>query len=160
MEQTHVPKRPKGWRRSLYRLPLKLYHLGLGRLMGDRFIHLIHMGRISGVAREVVLEVVEHAHAEDVYYLASGWGTRSDWYRNILKTGQVKAQVGGRKFTGQASPAQAELAAEVFSRYGQRHPRALQTLARGMGYQIEPDHESYRALGRVIPVVGIRVVRP
>lgn len=157
MEKTHEPRRPKGWTRTLYRLPLTLYHLGLGPLLGGRFIHLIHTGRVSGVQREVVLEVVEYVDLEDLYYLASGWGKASDWYRNILKTPQVEAQVAGRKFRGQASPVTPEQAAEVFSRYGQRHPRALRTLARGMGYRIDADDESYRSLGRVVPVVQIRV---
>ncbi|TFH38094.1 MAG: nitroreductase family deazaflavin-dependent oxidoreductase [Anaerolineales bacterium] len=159
MEKTHEPKRPRGWARVFYRLPLKLYSFGLGSLLGERFIHLVHTGRVSGLRREVVLEVVEHVHAGDIYYVASGWGARSDWYLNILKDPKVAAQVGSRKFCAQAEPVAPALAAEVFSRYGQRHPRTLQTLARGMGYRIRPGDESYRALGRVIPVVGIRVER-
>jgi deazaflavin-dependent oxidoreductase (nitroreductase family) len=157
MKKTHEPKRPKGWTRTLYRLPLTLYHIGLGSLMGGRLIHLIHTGRKSGVEREVVLEVVEHVDQEDLYYLASGWGKASDWYRNILMTPRVEAQVAGRKFRGRASPVSPEQAAEVFSRYGQRHPRALQTLARGMGYRIEATDEDYRALGLVTPVVAVHV---
>ena len=157
MEKAHEPKRPSGWTRALYRLPLKLYHIGLGLLMGGRFIYLIHTGRESGLRREVVLEVVEHVDRDDIYYLASGWGKDSDWYRNILKTPQIEAQVGGRKFRGRASPVQPEQAAEVFSSYGNRHPRALQALARGMGYRIEASDTDYRALGLVTPVVAINV---
>jgi len=157
MEKTHEPKRPKGWMRALYRFPLKFYHVGLGVLMGGRFIHLIHTGRESGLRREVVLEVVEHVDRDDIYYLASGWGKGSDWYRNILKNPRIEAQVGRRKFRGRASPVEPDQAADVFSRYGQRHPRALQTLARGMGYRIEAIDEDYRALGLVTPVVAISV---
>jgi deazaflavin-dependent oxidoreductase (nitroreductase family) len=157
MKITHEPKRLKGWTRALYRLPLKLYHVGLGSLMGGRFLHLIHTGRVSGLRREVVLEVVEHVEGEDLYYLASGWGHSSDWYRNILKTPRVEAQVGRRTFRGRADPVKPEQAAELFSRYGQRHPRALQTLARGMGYRIEARDSDYRALGREIPVVVVYV---
>ena len=157
MEKTHEPRPPTGWRRALYRLPVMFYRLGLGTLLGGRFIHLIHTGRKSGLRREVVLEVVEHVAGDDIYYLASGWGESSDWYRNILKNPQIDGQVGGRAFRGHASPVQPEHAAEVFSRYGQRHPRALKTLARGMGYRIEANDQDYRALGRAIPVVAIDV---
>jgi deazaflavin-dependent oxidoreductase (nitroreductase family) len=157
MEKTHEPKRPTGLTRAFYRLPIKLYHAGLGAFLGGRFIHLIHTGRKSGLRREVVLEVVEHVEEGDLYYLASGWGNRSDWYRNVLHTPQVEAQVGKRKFTGRMQAVQPDQAAEVFFHYGQRHPRALQTLARGMGYRIVPEADAYRALGRVIPVVCLHV---
>jgi deazaflavin-dependent oxidoreductase (nitroreductase family) len=157
MKKIGEPKRPQGIIRLLYRLPLSLYRLGLGVLMGGRFIHLIHIGRKSGLRREAVIEVIESDSKADVYYLASAWGDRSDWYLNILLTAEVEAQVGGRRFYGRAEKIHRGDAAEVFSGYGRRHPRTLQTLARVMGYQIEAKDEDYRALGDVIPVVAIQV---
>ena len=157
MQKLSEPRRPEGLTRFLYRLPLGLYRIGLGALMGGRFMHLIHTGRKSGRRREAVIEVVEFDHSADVYYLASGWGDRSDWYRNILSTPEVEAQVGRRKFSGRAAKMDACVAAELFSRYGERHPRALQALARVMGYRIDADDAEYRSLGRVVPVVAIHV---
>jgi deazaflavin-dependent oxidoreductase (nitroreductase family) len=157
MEKISEPRQPSGFNRMLYRMPLMIYRLGLGPWMGERFIHLVHTGRKSGKLREVVLEVVEYKQEEDTYYLASGWGERSDWYRNILKTPQVEAQVGQRRFRGRAEKVTLDQAAELFSRYGRRHPRALKTLARVMGYRIDASDESYRSLGRAVPVVGVHV---
>jgi deazaflavin-dependent oxidoreductase (nitroreductase family) len=157
MEKIGEPKRPTGLSRFLYRMPIALYRMGLGALMGGRFIHLIHIGRKSGLKRETVIEVVEYDAREDVYYLASGWGEGSDWYRNVLTTPEVNAQVGGRRFHGSAEKIDKEAAAELLSRYGKRHPRPLQTLARVMGYRIEPNDTDYRALGSEIPVVAIHV---
>jgi deazaflavin-dependent oxidoreductase (nitroreductase family) len=125
--------------------------------MGGRFIYLVHIGRKSGLKREAVIEVVEYNEMEDVYFLASGWGEGSDWYRNVLKTPEVEAQVGGRRFRGHAEKIDVEAAAELFSRYGMRHPRTLQSLARVMGYRIEANDMEYRALGREIPVIAIHV---
>jgi deazaflavin-dependent oxidoreductase (nitroreductase family) len=157
MEKIGEPKRPKGLTRALYRIPIALYRMGLGALMGERFLHLTHTGRSTGLKREAVIEVVDHDDRADVYYLASGWGRKSDWYRNVLATPQVHAQVGRRKFQGRAWIVDGEDASALFWRYGNRHPRTLQALARVMGYRIQADDEDYRALGRVVPVVAIHV---
>ena len=157
MEKIGEPKRPAGFSRLLYRMPIVFYQLGLGSLMGGRCIHLVHIGRKSGLKREAVIEVVVYNEMEDVYFLASGWGEGSDWYRNVLKTPEVEAQVGGHRFRGHAEKIDVEAAAELFSRYGKRRPRTLQSLARVMGYCIEANETEYRALGREIPVIAIHV---
>lgn len=157
MEKIREPKRPQGLIRWFYRFPLIFFRLGIGRWMGGRFMHLIHTGRVSGLRREAVVEVVEYEAEGDIYYLASGWGERSDWFRNIQKTPEVEAQVGVRKFLGNATVVNSEKAGEIFTYYGQRHPGALQALARVMGYRIDANEESYRALGAEIPVVQIKV---
>jgi deazaflavin-dependent oxidoreductase (nitroreductase family) len=131
--------------------------MGLGALMGSRFIHLVHIGRNSGLRRETVIEVVDHEPDGDVYYLVSAWGKRADWYLNIEKTPQVNAQVGRHNFIGRAELVSQDQAVEVILRYGCRHPRTLQMLARTMGYRIATDEESYRALGRELLMVAIHV---
>jgi deazaflavin-dependent oxidoreductase (nitroreductase family) len=141
----------------MYRLPIGLYRAGLGAVMGDRFLHLTHTGRKTGLLREAVIEVVVFDPQADIYYLASGWGKQSDWYQNILATPSIVAQVGRRKFNGRAVPETAEKGADLFAHYGERHPRALQTLARVMGYRIDATEDEYRALGREVPVVAVHV---
>lgn len=44
--------------RALFRAPILLDRLGLGGLLGHRFLLLTHTGRTSGRPRQVVLEVV------------------------------------------------------------------------------------------------------
>jgi hypothetical protein len=39
-------------------LPIYLYRLDLGWLLGHRFLMLVHQGRRSGLLRETVLEVI------------------------------------------------------------------------------------------------------
>ena len=39
-------------------MPIYLYRLDLGRLLGHRFLLLVHRGRKSGLLRETVLEVI------------------------------------------------------------------------------------------------------
>ena len=70
---------PHGLMRWLLRAPVWLYRLGLGGLLGDRFLLLTHIGRKSGQLRQNVLEVVEHDEATGAYVIASGWGDKADW---------------------------------------------------------------------------------
>ena len=68
------PQLPRGWRRRLARLPLGLYRVGLGFLFGKRLLLLHHTGRVSGLDRTVVLEVVAHDPEQGSWTLASGFG--------------------------------------------------------------------------------------
>lgn len=60
-EPAHVPlvrARPHPLLRPLFRAPALLYRLGLGRLLGRRFLLLEHRGRTTGRLRRTPLEVV------------------------------------------------------------------------------------------------------
>ncbi len=58
---------PKGIKRLFFRFPIVLYKIGLGPLLGERFLKLTHTGRKSGLERETVLEVVKHNREAGVY---------------------------------------------------------------------------------------------
>ena len=51
---------PAGLTRFLFRIPIHVYRLRLGRLVGSRLLLLNHIGRVSGKPRRTVLEVAEH----------------------------------------------------------------------------------------------------
>jgi len=59
----HKPLRdtnlPKGIFRLLMRIPILLYQVGLGRILGGRFLMLTHIGRNSGIPKRAVLEVIK-----------------------------------------------------------------------------------------------------
>ena len=110
--------------RWLMRGPIWLYRARLGIVFGSRVLLLEHIGRRSGAKRHVVLEVVDHP-APSTYIVASGFGSRAQWYRNVTANPSVKVQVASR------APASAtarvltddEAAASLMS-YSHRHPRA------------------------------------
>jgi deazaflavin-dependent oxidoreductase (nitroreductase family) len=56
---------------------------------------LEHIGRKSGAPRYVVLEVVDHA-SRDVYIVASGFGRKAQWFRNIQANPRVRVYIGSR----------------------------------------------------------------
>lgn len=60
-----------------------LFRAGLGPLLGRRFLLLHHVGRVSGSDRRAVLEVVAYEAPYRCWTVASGFGPRSDWYRNL-----------------------------------------------------------------------------
>jgi hypothetical protein len=62
--------------RLAFQLPIWLYRLRLGWLLGDRFLLLPHIGRKSGQVRQTVLEVVRHDHSTN-YVITSGWSAQT-----------------------------------------------------------------------------------
>src|SRR4051812_4666287 len=84
--------------RVVMRLPIWLYRLGFGWLLGERFLLLNHVGRNSGRFWRTVLEVVAHDQRTDTYLIASGWGEHADWLRNIAHNPHVLVYAGARRF--------------------------------------------------------------
>lgn len=155
VEKLKQTKPPSGFTRWLYRLPILLYRAGLGWMLGSRFLLLEHIGRVTGKRRQTVLEVVDSEPASGIFYVVAAWGERADWYQNIKSISEVSYQVGRRHFEGKARPLPQEEAEQVFLAYGHSHPRALQSLMRVLGYRIESNDQSYRALAEHLPVVKL-----
>lgn len=111
-------------RRALARAPIRLYRLGLGFLLGDRMLLLEHVGRRSGHRRSVVLEVTDRP-GPGRYVVVSGFGERAQWFRNVRAEPRVRVSMGRRRgvpATAHRLPRQR--AAELFTEYPSRHPRA------------------------------------
>ncbi|MGI5322237.1 nitroreductase family deazaflavin-dependent oxidoreductase [Actinomadura nitritigenes] len=157
MEIPNRPPPPSGLRRTLFRLPVHLYRMGLGPLFGDRFLLLEHVGRASGEPRQAVVEVVERSG--DDYVVCSGFGPRSDWYRNLLKTPRATVRVGRSRFAVTARPLAPEEGGELMIRYAPRHPRSTARLLRYMGFIVNGTKDDYRRVGRELPFVCLSRVR-
>lgn len=139
------------------RLPIWLYRLHLGWLLGERFLLLTHIGRSSGMPRQAVIEVVAHDKDMDMYFVVSGWGKKSDWYQNVHKTPSVIVQVAGRKFRAEAEFIPVENAIRILEIYARKHPvafRELTGLFLGKGMQAGSD--ASRQLAERMPMVAFR----
>ena len=114
--------------RTLMRLPIRLYHARLGFLFGSRILMLEHLGRRTGARRHVVLEVVDHP-TPDTYVVASGFGRRAQWFRNVSAEPRVRVWVGRRGATAatarKLTMAEADAALDAYVR---RHRRAWNTM--------------------------------
>jgi deazaflavin-dependent oxidoreductase (nitroreductase family) len=151
----------KGLLRIGVRLPVLLYRARLGWILGDRFLMLTTSGRKSDLPHQTVLEVVLHDQETDIYYIASGWGERSDWLRNIQKTPTVVVNVGLRQFEAVAIRLSQEDAERVLTDYACQHPHAARFLTRLMvGLQLDTTEDQNRSLAHSIPLVALRPVIP
>lgn len=144
---------PRGIARWLYRLPIKIYSIGLGRIFGYRFLLLTHTGRKSGLARNVVLEVVSHDKAEQTFVVAAGFGPTSDWYLNILADPLVIIESGNMKQKMKATVISEDAAGWEMLAYARKHPMAARELSKLMGYKVDGSEEDYRAFGKTLKMV-------
>jgi deazaflavin-dependent oxidoreductase (nitroreductase family) len=81
--------------RLVFRAPILLYRLGLGRLLGHQFLLLTHAGRRTGRVHQTVLKVLHHDPVTGESIVASAWGTRTDWYRNLQTRPALAVRTGG-----------------------------------------------------------------
>jgi deazaflavin-dependent oxidoreductase (nitroreductase family) len=113
---------------------------------------LEHVGRSSGRPRYVVLEIVDHP-SPNRYIVASGFGTRAQWFRNIQADPHVRVTVGSRRpraaVTHMMTPTDAALALRA---YRAAHPRAWSALqhvlTETLGEQVREDASN-------VPLVSI-----
>lgn len=131
--------------RKLMRAPIWLFRARLGVVFGSRMLMLEHIGRKSGERRYVVLEVFDHPQS-NVFIVPSGFGTKSQWFRNIQANPQVRVTVGSRSpVVATARRLTQEEADESLRRYIDRHAQAWQkfksVVERTLGSEIH-DHNT------------------
>ena len=154
-EQVRQVTPPRGWARLAFRLPIWFYHLRLGGLLGKRFLLLTHTGRKSGQPRQTVLEVVRYDPDSTTFIVASGFGEKSDWVRNLRRNPQVTVQCGRQRWEMVTRFLTPQEAGEELLDYSHRHPLAMQELARFMGYRLDGTREDIESLGRILPMVAL-----
>lgn len=90
------------------RCMLALWRIGDGRLLnawpavGGRIMVLGHTGRRSGRRLHSPLNYAEH---DGSVYCTAGFGSRADWYRNLLADPHVEVWLPGRRWRGIARDA-------------------------------------------------------
>ncbi len=85
--------------KSLYRLPIPLYRLGLGALIGKYILVVSTFGRKSGKIRRTPVEY--HRHKGRIYVI-SGFGNKPDWFQNLQKNPHAGLNIGSQRFCAAA----------------------------------------------------------
>ena len=147
------PAPPKGLKLKLFRAPRYFYHFKLGFLFGERFIHLKHWGRKSGQLKETVIEVIDQDKTNGVLYSASGFGTQSQWFKNISVNNAVFVTLRNTEFEASASVLSADEATEVLLRYVKVHPNSIKSVARLSGYEMDGSEKDVIAFSQIIKIV-------
>lgn len=115
--------------RWFVRSPIPLFTAGLGFLFGGRLLLLQHTGRKSGEPRYVALEKVDRP-AKDRIIIASGFGEKAQWYRNLQADPNCRVWIGfDRDRPATARTLSSEESAQVLTRYRHDHPTAYAGLA-------------------------------
>jgi deazaflavin-dependent oxidoreductase (nitroreductase family) len=142
-----LPDPPTGWRRLLLRVPIMAYSAGFGWLFGRWLVMVEHVGRRTGKRRRVVLEVVAR-DASGAVTVASGFGAKADWYRNLLAHPQAQVSTGRRRRPVVARPVPVDDGARVMLAYARRHRRPARRIAAVMGYEVDGGDADFAELGR------------
>jgi deazaflavin-dependent oxidoreductase (nitroreductase family) len=140
---------PQGCSRVFFRTPIWFFRLGLGGLLGKRFLLLNHTGRKSGLPRQAVLEVVQYVPEDNSYVVAVGFGPKSQWYQNILVNPEVSVQVGWKKWPARAIQLSREEGGVVFADFCKRYPGEAK-FASVLGFEVDGSEEDYRQMGEMM----------
>jgi hypothetical protein len=90
--------KPAGALRLAFRLPIYLYRLDLGWLLGHSGLLLIHREHESGLLRETLLEMILYDSATGESVVLSAGVEKADWYRNVGAIPALEVRTGGQRY--------------------------------------------------------------
>jgi len=88
--------------------------------------------------------------------IVSGWGFKSDWYRNIIqRTPEVTIRLGARKLRARAVTLSETEGAQELLNYAQHNPTTFRVIVKLLtGQIITNTEENCRVLARAIPALA------
>lgn len=136
------PEPPNAVVRWLFGLPVYFFRAGLGFLFGSRIVMLEHIGRKSRQARYTCVEVVDRDG--DVLVIVSGYGERSQWYRNLVSHPAIHVRIGRRRRAVCADLVSPAAGADIMADYARRYPSLAPKLMKLCGARIDGTESDYR----------------
>ena len=146
---------PRGLLKVLFRVPVYFYRFGLGWLFGKKFVLINHIGRVTGLDRQAVVEVVEREAGTGNVIVAAGYGEQTQWYRNLRANPETVIQIGNREHPVRAEFVSPEGGEDIIARYIGRYGAVAAGLFRMMGYEWDGTEAGAREIARD----GLRFVR-
>lgn len=121
-------------------LMIKLYHKGLGRLVGGMILLLSTTGRKSGKTHTVALQ---YEKVGEKFYLGAGGGPKSDWFRNIQMHPNVTLFVHTTEINGIAEAVtDPDRIAEFLALRLKKHPLMIGMILKSDGLSFRPSKEA------------------
>lgn len=138
----------------LFRIPLLLYRLGLGPLLGNQILVLSTTGRRSGNVHRTPLEYFVDEETGRVHVIA-GWAGRTDWFRNAKANPKVGVQIGRQRFEGVAEPVPDEKVANLLLQASREVPESLAIWSRWAGRELRPTFEDMLSAASKFPALAL-----
>ena len=146
---------PRGLSRAFFRFPIYIYRLGLGGIFGKRMLLLNHTGRVSGLPRQAMLEVVNHDPDTGTFVVNAGFGPDSDWYRNLLAKPDASIVVGRKKIDVRAEQLAPAEAGPLMLNFVRQHPQEAR-FVRHLGDEVDGSDEDWLALWEELILIALR----
>ena len=157
----HTEHSPRGLLRLFLRLPVALYRLRLGWMLGRRFLLLTHTGRQTGKPHDTVIEVMRRDADTGAVMVAAAWGDRADWFRNLQAHPAAKITMGPKTWAVRAEVLPVEDGAQELYVYATDHPAAFHEIIRLVtGERVEGTMPECRRLAERIPIVAFNPTHP
>jgi deazaflavin-dependent oxidoreductase (nitroreductase family) len=154
------PSKPTGLLKWEFTLLRYLYRWHLGWLPGHLCLMITHIGRKTGRRRQTVLEIIQYDPTTQECIVMSGYGTQSDWYRNIHAHPALSVQVGRQRYRPHQRLLSAEETLHILEEYPRCHPWRfrvlLPLLVRLVRYAYDGTQEGLRAMSEVMRGVAFR----
>jgi len=133
----------------IFKLPVFLYRLRLGWLLGKRFMQITHVGRHSGKVRRTVLAVLRFDEKTKEIYAVSAW-KGSDWYYNIQAAPAQQVEIGFVRYVPAQRPLSPEEITTAFLAYRKKHPIFSRMICRIPGWKWDSTYEEFLELARTL----------
>ncbi len=151
--------KPGRWLKLAFKLPVYLYRLRLGWLLGHQALLLTHRGRKSGRVYRTVLGVVRYDPLTRGCIVVSGYGPDADWYQNLQAHPALEIEIGRERYVPrQRFLPDGETVAELVE-YERRQPRWINRINHSLSGQMldlsyEPTEEGVREFASQIRMVA------
>ena len=139
----------------IFKLPVFLYRLRLGWVLGQRFLLLTHVGRHSGKVRRTVLAVLRFDEKTKEIYAVSAW-KGSDWYYNIQAAPALQVESGFVRYVPVQRTLSPEEITTTFIAYRQQHLLFSRLICRIPGWKWDSSDEEFLELARTLRGVAFR----
>ena len=139
----------------IFKLPVYLYRLHLGWLLGKRFMQITHVGRRSGRVRRTILAVLRFDDKTKEIYAVSAW-KGSDWYHNIQAKPALQVETGLMRYAPVQRTLSPEEITRTFMEYRKDHPIFSRLICRIPGWKWDSTYEEFFELAGTLRGVAFR----
>src|SRR5437764_3278301 len=116
---------------------------------------LVHRGRRSGRLYKTPVESIAEGEGDELV-VSPMWGTRSDWYRNVLAGGLVEIHLGDEVRQVDWRPLDERERREAIAAYRRDHPAYSRVVLRALTALHRFEGDPLEAVVQSIPMLALR----